>query len=1331
MLNYILKSIKLHKKLFIFMLLGFFTITAIVPVAISSLYTSRALVKNDITKYSRGEFDILVRNESAISDIEKKCGLVEENYLAGGKGGITLNQYEQIKKISGIDAAVPVSNIGYFTSNDNGIAIDSTYGDSYYLKADIITYDGVKEYNLESSEVYYIPSNIDKRDSYSGKISEKEFPYIFTSQITPITGGGNTNTVSIFFPKVWDLIVAIDPIEEAKLTGIDNKIASGRYFKNDKIEVINEHMSNFQHIPLIINDDEVTPIKIRISYNNLGLSREEGTKIINSLLKENAKDHIYTEEDYQAYSSQLKKIFNEKPKVNTIDVSQYMKPFKETILILEDNGEVLNPRENGGLNHTQGNLYYKASPIEYIEKKQDIEAVPKGEKDGILIFRELEKSGKAIEECNKDDVLITFDEIGHVRLEKKDKEKLVGSPLGIYGDSYAVQVEDENGNLVDNKEVIPTINPGSFVPSAPHGYTTLNAASIFKGESPIDAIRVRVSGISKYDENAKIKIERVAKEINAVTGLHVDIVAGSSTKQILARIPGYKNVSGIGKVLERWTTLGTATEIVSSWNTIGLVLIVLYFICGIIYLINRISCSIYSRKIEIGILKALGWDDKKIAKVICGEITTAAAIALVLSVIFIIILLKFYTLSYIEVILPITLILSLTIVIFISYYYAKLEQRNINMFHLQAGNIVRKNSLQNTSVLKMIMNNIFAYRKKSMLLIIQIALSGGLGIFTWLSIEATNKFISYTALGKHVNLITEGMNGILIAGSMLLVIFTILDRFSTIVIERKKEIGILKTVGWRDIDVVKVISGEAFVLSIIGTALAALFSIRAYKMIYSTLPIRIFVLLLVYASLICISLLSCIYPLYEAISVNPVEVIMERDIKQSIREIFNLKLIAQFAAGCTAIFIIFAASMYFIGVNKDKQAKEAISETIANGIINKISENNMMNDIKKLCSEENRVFENQTKASEFIIKRLKGFGVNPTVDEFTAPPEIGLVEESIKLVIDEKEYNIDKLKINSQYIVEGSNSVMLNTIVFGKYKGDNFDDKIVIVDTDTSDKTIEKNNEFLKKAAAIVYINETVKRDNEFLSNLTSCGVKILREEKLRNIYVDIKGTGKGGKTILLAAHYGALGKGAGDNASGTAALIELVRVLKSNPVKNDVRILFSAGGEYDFERGLNEYLEKEGENIDAAFVIDTLGTAEEMLFGMRNDDAYGEPSLLKNEKYISLALEETENIDKILRNFALLNRSTNYGLNPPMITPDDIMKLGKTLSEKVEITLSPLNVLRDTYATSALTVRKIDNAIISSKDDRAGTKEDTIEIINKKILKKQTVFIYGLLSDY
>jgi len=111
----------------------------------------------------------------------------------------------------------------------------------------------------------------------------------------------------------------------------------------------------------------------------------------------------------------------------------------------------------------------------------------------------------------------------------------------------------------------PHLYPASFIPGPPLALTNIASARFFRGDNCIDAIRVRVAGIDRYSpENVK-KVEAVAAAIIKATGLHVDIVAGSSPQNVLVYIPGSPDgkVAPLGYVEEQWTTLGAAANISS------------------------------------------------------------------------------------------------------------------------------------------------------------------------------------------------------------------------------------------------------------------------------------------------------------------------------------------------------------------------------------------------------------------------------------------------------------------------------------------------------------------------------------------------------------------------------------------------------------------------------------------------------------------------------------------------------------------------------------------------------------------------------------------------
>ena len=75
--------------------------------------TSRLEVVGSVEKSTRAAYDILVRPKGSRTPLEAERGVVRPNYLSGLFGGITMEQYEQIGSVSGVDIAAPIAMLGY------------------------------------------------------------------------------------------------------------------------------------------------------------------------------------------------------------------------------------------------------------------------------------------------------------------------------------------------------------------------------------------------------------------------------------------------------------------------------------------------------------------------------------------------------------------------------------------------------------------------------------------------------------------------------------------------------------------------------------------------------------------------------------------------------------------------------------------------------------------------------------------------------------------------------------------------------------------------------------------------------------------------------------------------------------------------------------------------------------------------------------------------------------------------------------------------------------------------------------------------------------------
>jgi len=105
--------------------------------------------------------------------------------------------------------------------------------------------------------------------------------------------------------------------------------------------------------------------------------------------------------------------------------------------------------------------------------------------------------------------------------------------------------------------------------------------------------------------------------------------------------------------------------------------------------------------------------------------------------------------------------------------------------------------------------------------------------------------------------------------------------------------------------------------------------------------------------------------------------------------------------------------------------------------------------------------------------------------------------------------------------------------------------------------------------------------------------------KKVKNIEVQLEGTGHSGEIVIIGAHYDSVrgSPGANDNATGTAAVLEIARLLFAQPNERTVRFVAFVNEEPPFsmtqDMGSRVYAKRSrerGENIVAMFSIETIG---------------------------------------------------------------------------------------------------------------------------------------------
>ncbi|MFD2046641.1 FtsX-like permease family protein [Ornithinibacillus salinisoli] len=771
------KNITKNKKTNLLFIFAFFIIFSIAPIALFSITNMYNHIHADIAEHSRGSYDLLVRSPDAITTIEKELGIVPENYLGGGRGGISLAQWNEIKNRSDIEIAAPVASLGYFTGINTTLGVLPSPNHASAYRVEYSTTDGVNDYVYNAYEQIFLETS---------------------SELYPIV---NQNEMFHFMhpkhalfplPVTYNHLVGIDAKEEEKLTGISfTSIKHGEEEKGLAQDFGSDPdlLESVHIIPVMQLQDSDISVKAKIEMGELPLTSEDTLQFQDQL----GVSEVYEfnnnleESKYKQFFENLMETSKENEIYHELDITEHIKPFNAEAkgLVVKENGELVDMDEYSNnvsyansLNWNDITRFYIATPVNYEQTSEGLRVEKVGQENGIPIYRHIEEKGLSIREADQsyESLSVMTDPVGYYHIDGKE-ESLSSSPLGIY------QLEPVKHRDVSGEEITltPTFTAGSFVTAPAEGITNIESAEFVKGDNPIDAIRVKVAGIDEYSPAAAKEIERIANEITDM-GLHVDVVAGSSIQVIDVE------VEGVGVVQESWTTLGASGQIVGQWDTTNLLLGLVFMLVSIIYVINRIKVWVAEKEEGIRQFILLGWKYKHIKKMHRKEIISLLAVSILLS--FLGVAVFMHSEEQYFMLLLIQILVILLMVIFVIVLLTKLFN---SIFEEKCKKGTHKVKVTTSLVLR----NVLYYRKSIVSTFLQILLVSSLASFVYLSLTESVTQTNLTILGQHINAEVNSWNKTLIICTFLLTLITLIENMSTMLQNRREEINNYKFLGWK------------------------------------------------------------------------------------------------------------------------------------------------------------------------------------------------------------------------------------------------------------------------------------------------------------------------------------------------------------------------------------------------------------------------------------------------------------------------------------------------------------------------------------------------------
>jgi hypothetical protein len=674
---------------------------------------SQAALNRTVDQNSRGIYDILVQAKAADNG-----GLVQPD-IATGQGGISFDQLDTIRKLSGTSVAAPISLVSRVTQNletprleatdylgfNAGLA--GTAGDpsatdpsqwpaaesvlsetpkKYRLTASAVSSDGHSDQTLfkTMAEGSLGKARLVEEQVAGGKNVRIAGPAGETGIKFPAPAGGSEHnlfnlSVSLpMAPQVTESVVAVDPVSERALLGAAgdflaplekappadarNAGAVGRHFESlfstgigmeelkegpdflgVKLKYWAPLMSQYQQakrsgqltadsqaIPLIVRSGTSLDLKYTVKIEEIDASGKV-TKDVGTVTRSLDKDYL--------------------PFVSKSPFALAWPGSKDLSRLLGDTGSFSQglytpatwstdfasaPKYTEGAAAGNGAVDKSATPGDWVT----VNRLPEKDANGVPVdqtqrepvdersYRENLDTGKKLA-APLAMVYGTFD-ADQVKDVAGDVNRL---PLGGYDPAPFTLAKDASGKNAGNAELKPSLSATGLASQSAGAITDYYGLAAARGydedASVIDAVRVRAKVPGSWKE-AQPEVEKLANEIRDM-GLQATVVAGSAREDVSISVPGYSKddagkESPLGTVQQSWVRQDAADAVSGSLTGTNLTLLFLTLI-GAALLTGASTVSyIRKRRSEAGILRAMGWTQRRVRSWVLAEFGVGAAL---------------------------------------------------------------------------------------------------------------------------------------------------------------------------------------------------------------------------------------------------------------------------------------------------------------------------------------------------------------------------------------------------------------------------------------------------------------------------------------------------------------------------------------------------------------------------------------------------------------------------------------------------------------------------------------------------------------------------------
>lgn len=651
--------------------LGILAATTGFTLLTGSTTTSRLQTLGAVDANYRAAYDILVRPKGTRTPLEVERGLVRPNYLSGLYGGISNDQYEQIKRITGVQVAAPIAMVGYTTTSlrapvDATDAIDRSKPTQTVRLLPRWTADrGLTKLDDDAAHIAYVTKRViawpswDSAGRFNGHDDGKDH-----SATVAVCGAGARNDPVEIQEDGTGRALCHAAGGAPGATGLETRdrqrLVIARLLPDGSFDLGPAYPTREHRISARLTVDFEWPMSLLLA----GIDPQQEAALVGldkAVVSGRYLNGAETTTREELRGMTIPVIAPDRPELDEQLVVATEQVTGQGIAGLDSESAYQGVRTAPG---TQvGTVRMDATDVYTAAVRDELRAqltvvIQAGSpqydagSDGSLRPREADVNRTSVWGNNTIDgfavpwfardmanrpltKLLSGQSIGDPLSANTtgvfDATKLQGFselsavPLETYHPPKAVAADEATKRELGDRPLVPNSNPGGYLASPPMMLTSLSALPVLlkdtpQEKAPISSVRIKVAGITGMDAVSQERVRLVAEQITIATGLDVDITIGAS--------PAPQRITlGAGdygrpelSLVEDWSRKGVAVSVISALDHKTAALVVLILVVCALFLFNAVSAAVRDRQRELATLACLGWPPHKLFQVLLGEV---------------------------------------------------------------------------------------------------------------------------------------------------------------------------------------------------------------------------------------------------------------------------------------------------------------------------------------------------------------------------------------------------------------------------------------------------------------------------------------------------------------------------------------------------------------------------------------------------------------------------------------------------------------------------------------------------------------------------------------